>query len=264
MKRKLTDKTILITGASSGLGFELAKKCAELGASIYLVGRNEQRLARIVEECGALGAKEVKAYSFDLTALESIPGLITQIEEESGGIDALINNAGFGLFERLDQTPEKTVQDMFSVNVLALIALTKAVIPLMQKRGHGHIINIASQAGKLATPKSSIYSATKHAVLGFSNSLRMELADEGIAVTAINPGPIDTAFFELADNSGSYTKSVKRWMLSPEKVAAKTVAILFTTKREVNLPGWMNLASKLHSLAPGLVERAGKKGFNQK
>ncbi|TDL34667.1 SDR family NAD(P)-dependent oxidoreductase [Jeotgalibacillus sp. S-D1] len=264
MSRDLTGKVIMITGASSGLGGALAKECSKLGASIILVGRNEERLAAVVQECGMLGAGEVRAYPFDLTRTSAIPGFIEDLEKEWGTIDALINNAGFGLFERLDQTPEKTVATMFEVNVLALISLTKAVIPVMQKHRNGHVINIASQAGKLATPKSSIYSATKHAVIGFSNSMRMEVADEGISITTVNPGPINTSFFEHADSSGTYAASVKRWMLDSDEVAAKTVKVLFTKRRELNLPRWMSVISRIHALFPRLVESVGKKGFNQK
>lgn len=264
MSRNLKGKTILITGASSGLGSEIAKKCAERGASIILVSRNQKRLADCVEQCGLLGAEEVKAFPLDLGNTHEIPSFVQSIEKEGIRIDALINNAGFGLFERLDETPDKTIHSMFEVNVLSLIMLTKSVIPVMKKNKNGHIINIASQAGKLATPKSSIYSATKHAVIGFSNSLRMEVADEGIKVTTVNPGPINTSFFDQADGTGKYAESVKRWMLDPEFVALKTVNALFTSKREINLPGWMNLLSKTHALMPAVVEKVGKKGFNQK
>lgn len=264
MRKNLKGKTILITGASSGLGEELAKKCAESGASIILIGRNQDRLAAVVECCGTLGAEEVQAYPFDLGEVGLIPALISKVEKEVGAIDALINNAGFGLFEKLNHTTNETIQAMFDVNVVALIALSQSVIPSMKKRGSGHIINIASQAGKLATPKSSIYSATKHAVIDFSNSLRMEVADDGILVTTVNPGPINTAFFDQADDSGKYAASVKRWMLDPEVVATKTVDALFTRRREINMPRWMNIISKMHVVFPGMVETLGKKGFNQK
>ncbi|KIL45897.1 SDR family NAD(P)-dependent oxidoreductase [Jeotgalibacillus campisalis] len=264
MSRKLEGKKIMITGASSGLGVEIAKKCAQQGAILLLVGRNESRLEAIVQECCILGAREVLAYPYDLRNVHEIPSLINSVNEKAEGIDVLINNAGFGLFERLDQTSIQTVQDMFNVNVLSLIILTKSVIPIMKRGNKAHIINIASQAGKLATPKSSIYSATKFAVIGFSNSLRMELAEENIAVTVINPGPIDTSFFDQADSSGTYAKSVKRYMLNPEKVASKTVQSIFTNKREINLPAWMNGLAKIHTLFPSIVEAVGKKGFHSK
>jgi short-subunit dehydrogenase len=134
----------------------------------------------------------------------------------------------------------------------------------MRARKSGHIINIASQAGKIATPKSSVYSATKHAVLGYTNSLRMELADSNVYVTAVNPGPIATNFFNIADEKGTYVKNVKKFMLQPEYVAKKVVDAMLTRTREINLPRWMNMGSVIFTLFPRLFERLGKKAFNQK
>lgn len=134
----------------------------------------------------------------------------------------------------------------------------------MKNRRSGHIINIASQAGKIATPKSSVYAATKHAVLGFTDSLRMEAEQHGIFVTAVNPGPIRTNFFHIADQSGEYVKNVERWMLSPEKVAKRVVSIMMTPTREVNMPRWMNIGSQLYRLFPSVVEKVGKRAFFKK
>lgn len=125
-------------------------------------------------------------------------------------------------------------------------------------------MNIASQAGKIATPKSSIYSATKHAVLGYTNSLRMELSDQRIFVTAVNPGPIETNFFTIADEKGTYVKNVKKFMLKPEYVAKKVVDAMLTPTREINLPRWMNTGSVVYALFPRLFERLGKRMFNKK
>ena len=112
-----------------------------------------------------------------------------------GRIDILVNNAGFGIFKTFEDASMDEVKDMFQVNVFGLVACTKAVLPYMVNKNEGHIINIASLAGKLQ-PEISAYAATKHAVLGFTNSLRMELANTDIYVTAINPGPIDTNFLK--------------------------------------------------------------------
>lgn len=156
------------------------------------------------------------------------------------------------------------MKGMFNVNVIGLMVCTRMVLPKMREQRSGHIINIASQAGKIATPKSSVYAATKHAVLGYTNSLRMELADYNVYVTAVNPGPIATNFFQIADEKGTYVKNVKRIMLQPEYVAKKVVDKIFTPAREINLPRWMNAGSIIYTLFPRLFERLGKKAFNQK
>lgn len=175
-----------------------------------------------------------------------------------------MNNAGYGVFRAAHEAEMDQVKGMFNVNVIGLMACTSMVLPLMMKQKSGHIINIASQAGKIATPKSSAYSATKHAVLGYTNSLRMELSDLQIRVTAVNPGPIGTDFFTIADESGTYAKSVQRFMLKPEYVAKKVVDAMLTSTREINLPHWMNVGSILFALFPYAFERVGKKILNKK
>ncbi|RTR35461.1 SDR family NAD(P)-dependent oxidoreductase [Robertmurraya yapensis] len=134
----------------------------------------------------------------------------------------------------------------------------------MKTQRSGHIVNVASQAGKIATPKSSVYSATKHAVLGYTNSLRMEVTDSNIFMTTVNPGPIATNFFEIADEKGTYVKNVQRIMLKPDYVAEKIVSAMLTKRREINLPRWMNVGSVFYALFPNLFERFGKRSFNKK
>jgi uncharacterized protein len=150
------------------------------------------------------------------------------------------------------------------VNVYGLVASTKMVLPAMMQRKKGHIINIASQAAKISTPKSSLYAATKHAVLGFTNSLRLEVKEHNIYVTSVNPGPMKTEFFTIADKEGNYIKNVGRWMLDPNKVAKIIVDSMLTSRREINLPGWMNAGSTLYQLMPKLVELLAGKAFFKK
>ena len=155
-------------------------------------------------------------------------------------------------------------EGMIETNVLGLITCTKLVLPDMVSRRSGHIINIASQAGKMATPKSSVYSATKHAVLGFTNSLRMEMHGRHVYVTSVNPGPIRTNFFNIADKEGTYIKNIDRLMIDPVKLAGRIVDAMMTGKREINAPGWMNAGSKIYSLFPRTFETLGRSQFNKK
>lgn len=114
-----------------------------------------------------------------------------------GKIDILLNNAGYGQFESFTDMPIESFEAMMDTNYLGIVRCTKAVLPYMLKQGNGHIVNIASMAGKIGSAKSTSYTATKHAVLGFTNALRMELKPKGIFVSSINPGPIDTGFLQL-------------------------------------------------------------------
>ena len=114
---------------------------------------------------------------------------------------------------------------------------------------------IASQAGKLATAKSSGYSSTKHAVLGFTNSIRMELAQTNINVSAVNPGPVETNFFVTADKSGKYVQNAKKFMLKADDVANQIIRLMEHPKRELNLPIWMGIGSTIYNLFPTFFEK---------
>ncbi|MED4453602.1 SDR family oxidoreductase [Metabacillus fastidiosus] len=264
MNLRLRENLVVITGASSGIGEKIAIECAKQGAHPILLARRVERLRGISREIEKTYKVPCSYYALDVQKTEEIQIVFEKIEREIGTIDILVNNAGFGIFNHAIDATADEMRAMFEVNVFGLIESTKAVLPKMIERRKGHIINIASQAGKLATPKSSIYAATKHAVLGFTNSLRMELKDENIFVTAVNPGPIRTNFFDIADEGGDYMKNIERWMLDPNKVAEKIVKVMMTPKREINLPGWMGLGSTIYQIMPGFVELIGGKAFFKK
>ncbi|WP_338470177.1 SDR family oxidoreductase [Niallia sp. XMNu-256] len=261
---RLQHKNIIITGASSGVGRSLAEKCAENGANLILLARRLDVLKEIQTDLQTRYSVSVRIFKLDVSDTDEVKNVFGQIIKEIGQIDVLVNNAGFGLFRTAHETSIEKIKDMFAVNVIGLIACTNMVLPVMLQQEEGHIINIASQAGKIATPKSSSYAATKHAVLGFTNSLRMEVSDMNIFVTAVNPGPIQTNFFSIADETGSYAKNVKRFMITPDFVASKIVNAVLTNKRELNLPRWMNAGSVLFALFPRLFEKAGKPFLSKK
>ncbi|WP_197276316.1 SDR family oxidoreductase [Bacillus sp. JCM 19034] len=256
-------KVIWITGASSGLGKDMALEAGKKGATVVLLARRIDKLREVEQKIKEAGGD---AFSFQLD-MSNIDQLISEIQSimiEVGHIDVLINNAGFGIFEHLVDVNIEVMKDMFNVNVIGLMALTKLIVPHMIKKNGGHIINIASQAGKLATPKASVYSASKHAVIGFTNSLRMELEPHHILVSAVNPGPIQTDFFTRADEQGSYAKNVEKWMLQSHTVAKKVIQLIEKPKRELNLPYWMGLGSTMYQVFPALVERIAGKKLRQK
>ncbi|MGD6804045.1 SDR family NAD(P)-dependent oxidoreductase [Rossellomorea vietnamensis] len=264
MNQRLKNKNVVITGASGGIGEKIALKAAESGANVVLMARSEDRLKELQKTIESRYKVKAFIHSVDVSRFDSIPSVFQSIYREVENVDVLVNNAGYGIFDEADQASFEDIKGMFDVNVLGLIACTKHVLPIMKKRNSGHIINIASQAGKLATPKSSAYSASKHAVLGYTNSLRMEASSSNIYVMAVNPGPIATNFFNVADRSGTYAKNVERFMLDPDAVAEKIVDKMLTNTREINLPRWMNAGSVLYTLFPGVVERLGRNAFFKK
>jgi short-subunit dehydrogenase len=264
VREQLKNKNIVITGASGGIGAEIARLCAKNGANLILLARSLDKLQELQNVLQQEYNVNVRIFQLDVSDTEKVTEVFSRIFEEIDHIDILVNNAGFGVFREAHEAVMDEIKGMFNVNVIGLMACTSMVLPKMRQRRFGHIINIASQAGKIATPKSSVYSATKHAVLGYTNALRMEVSDYNVQVTSVNPGPIATNFFNIADENGTYVKNVQRFMLKPEYVAGKVVDSMLTNTREINLPRWMNMGSIAYVLFPRLFERLGKRAFNQK
>ncbi|MGY3766434.1 SDR family NAD(P)-dependent oxidoreductase [Vagococcus vulneris] len=260
----LLNKTVLITGASSGLGEAIAYESVKKGADVILCARRQSELERVTTNCRRISQSRVVSIVLDVSSYGSCQSLFAVLTRDNLRVDVLVNCAGFGVFENFIDTPRHTIDQMFQVNVLGLIHLTQQIALLMIEQGTGHIINIASQAGKMATPKSSIYSATKFAIIGFSNSLRLELRDFGIAVTTVNPGPIKTNFFKIADPKGNYLEKVGVLAISPESLAKKIVDSMGSYRREINVPMIMELGSKCYQLFPVVGDALARTVFNKK
>lgn len=257
---KITNKVVLITGASSGIGAVMAQQFAVKGAIPVLTARRTDKLKQIAS--GLQGRHAV--YAMDVTNTEEVNEVVTRIIAEFGRIDILINNAGYGIFEAFAEAPLAHFEEMMNVNYLGLVRCTQAVLPHMLTAGSGHIVNIASMAGKIGSAKSTGYSATKHAVLGFTNSLRMELARTGVSVTAINPGPIATPFFDKADPSGNYIKNIAWFMLKPDKVVKELMHAIEKNIPEKNLPFVAGVGIKLFHMFPRMFDKLASGIMNKK
>ena len=259
MKNRLLGKKVLITGATGGIGERLAYHITKQGATPILIGRNQDKLDKIRESLIHMTEEEPICYVGDLTDRTFISTTV----ESNPDVDVLINNAGIGLFAKLESTSNEAIEQMLLLNIHALVYLTKSFLPTL-KENKGHIIQIASMAGKVPTPKSSIYAATKAFVIQFSNALRMECQEHDIAVTTVNLGPVRTGFFDYADQTGNYRKSVDNYMLDPDKVARTIVKSIYTNKREINLPFWMQIGSKWYAFMPQLMEKVLQPLFRKK
>ena len=264
MSDRMKGKNVVITGASSGIGERLAVRVAEAGGVPILLARSEEKLRALTHQIHRQYDVEASWFRCDVGNADEVREVFAQVLEDVGSVNALLNNAGFGVFESVEDTSMEEFHSMFDVNVLGLIQCVKEVLPSMKQAGGGHIVNIASQAGKISTPKSAGYASTKHAVLGFTNGLRLEVEGDGVRVMAVNLGPVRTNFFETADPEGTYKKSVERYMLDPDEVAVKVVDHLFTDKREINMPRWMDLGAKAYQVAPGLMEKMLGSQFKKK
>lgn len=191
---KLQNKIAVITGAGKGIGKAAAKLFLKEGASIVMNSRNKTDLDSFVNE-----HKEYKnnilAIAGDVSDEKVIGKIVKDTIGTFGRIDILVNNAGFGKFSELVNSSTKEYDDMFNTNVRALYIITRDFLPYMIKQKEGIIVNIASIAGKNGVPGGAIYSSTKHAVMGLSRSLLLEVRKHGIRVIAICPGSVATEFF---------------------------------------------------------------------
>lgn len=250
MKESLRDRIVLITGASSGIGAETARLMSERGAYVVLCARSEDKLRRVA--AGLRGPHDIRV--MDVRNDASVDGAVAAVMERHGRIDVLVNGAGYGEFVPFLDAPLEHFRDMMEVNYLGTVRCIRAVLPHMLRAGRGHIVNIASIAGKLATAKTSGYAATKHAVLGLTNALRQELRGTGVRVAAVNPGPVDTPFFDRADPDGNYVRNVRWFMLSPERVARAVVRVVERRKAELDLPWTAAAGVRLVQLFPRLTD----------
>ncbi|TCI48659.1 SDR family oxidoreductase [Exiguobacterium sp. SH1S4] len=244
----------MITGASSGFGAALAHSFSAAGYKLTLIARNETRLRE-------LGTK-LAADWMVADVLTSYETLVDDVVQKYGPIDGWVNNAGVGEFDRVvDQTTD-VIEETMCLNAIAPMVMSRDCGRRM-KRG-GTIINVCSQAAKVPTPKSAVYAGSKAALLQFSNALRLELKPAGVHVLTVNPGPINTPFFDRADKTGRYGQSVRRIMLDPDQLAQGVVSAFEQSKREVNAPWWMDLGGKLYAMCPIWFERLAKRGFDKK
>lgn len=262
--KSLQGRIILITGASSGMGEQIAYQAAKKGAIVIGCARRIEKLEEVVATCRRISGNDAYAFQVDVSIPNQIERVVEKVESSIGPIDVLVNDAGFGLMKEALDFDMAIAERMFRVNVLGLMYMSKYVALHMAERRRGAIINIASIAGKIATPKASVYSATKFAVLGYSNALRLELKPLGISVLTVNPGPVRTDFFDIADESGHYLDSIGALSLNPEIVAEKVVKSIGTSKRELNLPEYMQLAHHLYELCPRLGDYLAGGIFNKK
>ena len=206
----MTEPVALVTGASSGIGEATARRLHELGYRVYAAARRLDRMSGLAE----LGVVTV---STDLTDDASMVALVDRIVADTGRIDVLVNNAGYGSYGSLEEVPLAEARRQVEVNVFALARLTQLVLPHMRERRSGTIVNVSSMGGKFGEPLGAWYHATKFAVEGLSDSIRIELAPLGIDVVVIEPGAIRTEWGGIAAASvlersgdGPYAEQARR------------------------------------------------------
>jgi short-subunit dehydrogenase len=241
----------LVTGASAGIGAEIAKLLAARGYALVLVARRKDRLTALAEDLTERHGVRVETVAADLSKPTPRGRIPARIEELGLEVEVLINNAGFATggepFHEAD--PERELQQV-RLDVEAVVALTSAFLPAMVRRGRGAILNVASTAGMQPMPYSAGYAAAKAYVLSFSEALHQELQGRGVTVTALAPGPVETDFWQIAgwetSTGKSFERAVPGAMISPEQAARAGVNGLEHGERVV-VPGLPIRAAMLAS-----------------
>lgn len=238
----MDNQVILITGATSGIGYQTAKFLAKQGHHVYGAGRRIDKL----KELENIGAKRIQ---MDVTNAESMKMAVESVIKQEGKIDVLVNNAGYGSFGAVEDVTIEEAKRQFEVNLFGLAKLTKLVLPHMRKQNYGRIINTSSMGGRLTTFFGAWYHATKYALEGFSDALRMEVKPFGIDVVLIEPGGIKTDWgfiaadhLEASAKDGAYATVAKKTaqgirkqysgsMMSDPKIISKAIAKAVNKKR---------------------------------
>ena len=248
-------KVVIVTGASSGIGEAAAREFGSEGAKVILAARRVDRLQALAREIEALGA-ETLVVQVDISKLEDIQRLIARTLERFGRIDVLVNNAGFGRLDWLENLdPVKDIQSQIDVNVMGVIQTTRQVLPIMILQRSGSIVNMCSMAGLVATPTYTIYAASKHAVHGFSEALRREVKPWGIHVSLIYPGGVATEFAQRAGIKRKTNAKTPAFMLLTAQQVGDAIVDLVRRPRRMRIIPWLWAVTVfLNKFLPGIVD----------
>ncbi len=218
---ELHDKVAVVTGASSGLGLAFSRALIDRGAHVFGLARSAERLEQLRDELG----QRFHPIPCDVTDEAQVAHAFEAVEREAGRLDVLVNNAGLGKFGPVDELPLNHWAAQLDTNLSGVFLCTRAAVPSMKRQNAktgfgGHIVNIASVAGLVGNPQLTAYNATKFGLRGFSEALMKEVREDGIKVTCIYPGSVDTGFAGVAGSRGAPNP------MQPEDIAATLVHVL--------------------------------------
>jgi NAD(P)-dependent dehydrogenase (short-subunit alcohol dehydrogenase family) len=251
----LRGATIVITGASSGIGRETALRLASRGANVVVAARRGEPLQEVVDECRRRGG-DALGLTIDVADEAAVRMLRDAAIERFGSIDGWVNNASVSLIGPFETLPPDAFRRTLEVNFLGVVNGCRAALETFRRSGRGTIVNVASLAGRIGAPYYTAYASAKHAVIGFSQSLRMELEKTGIDVCTVMPAAIDTPFFEHSGNYVGRPFKPIRPFYQPELVADIIVGLLEHPRREVFAGDVARGSTWLRTISPGLFERA--------
>ena len=249
--------TVLLTGASAGIGRALAVELGARAGTLVLLARRVERLEELHVGLTARHPKlTVLVVPADLSDEGEVDRALAQVRERAGAVDVLVNNAGLGHSELFDRTDWARNRAIVATNVAAVVQLTTSLVPDMVRRGRGGILNIGSGAGLTVLPAAAAYTASKHFIDGFSESLRADLAGTGVVVTQVCPGPVDSEFDEVAGSGGGMTGGPPQSMRISAAQCAREALAGFDRGAPLVIPGRsFRLLMRLLPVLPRRVQR---------
>ncbi len=245
--------SVVVTGASSGIGEASAYRFAGEGARLGLLARRRDRLQEVAAKVRALGG-EALVVPVDLADGDSARRAVREVETTFGRVDVLVNNAGFGLYAPIESVLREDIERLFAVNTFGALACIQAVLPGMRRNGKGLIINVSSIVGRRALPMTGAYGASKYAMQGLSDALRVELAGTGVRVSVVCPGYTATEFSERVLDYGAERRRPTGAVMSAEEVAEAIFACARRPRRQIVLTGKGRLVVFLERFAPGIAD----------
>lgn len=250
---EVSGKVAVVTGGASGIGRLVAMKLAQLGGRVVIYDLDREKVDEVISHMRAAG-REAHGYICDVSDRQKVYETAERVRDGVGSVDILVNNAGIISGRPLMQTPDEKIEATMKVNVLALYWTVKSFLPGMLERNSGHIVTMASAAGLLGVSRQTDYAASKHAAVGFTESLRVELKKSGhtgIKTTIVEPFYVDTGMFEGV----KVRPGVGLPILAPDYVAERTVRAIRRDKQEVPLPPRIGLTPVLRFLPTDLFDR---------
>jgi short-subunit dehydrogenase len=257
MARGLSGKVVVVTGASSGIGRATALRFARAGAAVVIAARGHDALAEVRRELQGLGAAAL-AIECDVADEDAVERLAEEAERALGPIAVWVNDAGVYAMGRFEETPPEVFRRVIETNFIGTVHGTRAALRRFARAGAGTVVNVASIDGRVATPYVAAYAASKHAVVGFSASVRQELrlaGARGVHVCVVLPATMDTPLFQHAANFTGAPVRAMPPVYSPDRVARAIVSLARTPRREVLVGTSAHVMSALWTLAPALAER---------
>jgi len=231
---EIAGRTVLVTGASSGIGAGLAEGFARAGATVGLVARRRDRLAEVLERCRA-HAPASRLWVADLADPGAVDAVAEAAQRELGQVDVLVNNAGIPKRRHVSRLDAATVDAVMHLNYSSPVRLTLALLPAMLERGQGRIVNVSSVAATLSSPGEAAYAASKAALAVFSETMAVDLWDSGVTVMVVYPGVVDTELFTLPDND-PFTAEVEA--ISVQEAVTAILGGVADGALELYVPAW--------------------------